>query len=237
MLALRAEVAVAVDARARRDEAGAAEAERRAVGIATVAERRGLGCSQAWGDRASALLAQVAAERSQIDGSAARLPRSWERAVAAWEAIDRPYVAAYARYRLAEAVLASGGDRAAIAGPLVQAAGVLGSSTRVRCSPGSSGWRGWPGSTSVRRPPRSRRGTSAGTSRGARSTSRPGSGGAAARRRRVVERPDRRSARISVKIASVHVSNILAKLDVDNRVEAAAVVYRLGVADARPPDG
>ena len=34
---------------------------------------------------------------------------------------------------------------------------------------------------------------------------------------------------ISPKTASVHVSNILAKLGVDSRVEAAAVAHRLGV--------
>jgi DNA-binding NarL/FixJ family response regulator len=34
---------------------------------------------------------------------------------------------------------------------------------------------------------------------------------------------------ISPKTASVHVSNILAKLGVDGRVEAAAVAHRLGV--------
>jgi DNA-binding NarL/FixJ family response regulator len=34
---------------------------------------------------------------------------------------------------------------------------------------------------------------------------------------------------IAPKTASVHVSNILAKLGVDSRVEAAAVAHRLGV--------
>jgi DNA-binding NarL/FixJ family response regulator len=36
---------------------------------------------------------------------------------------------------------------------------------------------------------------------------------------------------ISTKTASVHVSNILAKLAVANRVEAAAVAHRLGIRD------
>jgi DNA-binding CsgD family transcriptional regulator len=37
---------------------------------------------------------------------------------------------------------------------------------------------------------------------------------------------------ISPKTASVHVSNILAKLGVSGRVEAAAVAHRLGLLDA-----
>ena len=40
---------------------------------------------------------------------------------------------------------------------------------------------------------------------------------------------------ISHKTASVHVSNILAKLEVDNRTQAAAVAVRLGLT-AAPPD-
>ena len=41
---------------------------------------------------------------------------------------------------------------------------------------------------------------------------------------------------ISVSTASVHVSNILAKLDVENRVEAAALAHRLGVVAADPDE-
>jgi DNA-binding CsgD family transcriptional regulator len=39
---------------------------------------------------------------------------------------------------------------------------------------------------------------------------------------------------ISAKTASVHVSNILAKLGVSRRVEAAAIAYRLGIAGQVP---
>jgi DNA-binding NarL/FixJ family response regulator len=39
---------------------------------------------------------------------------------------------------------------------------------------------------------------------------------------------------ISAKTASVHVSNILAKLGVSGRVEAAAVAHRLGIASQSP---
>ena len=38
---------------------------------------------------------------------------------------------------------------------------------------------------------------------------------------------------ISPKTASVHVSNILAKLGVSGRVEAAAVAHRLGLVEQR----
>jgi DNA-binding CsgD family transcriptional regulator len=40
---------------------------------------------------------------------------------------------------------------------------------------------------------------------------------------------------ISAKTASVHVSNILAKLAVGNRVEAAGVAHRLGILGQQPP--
>jgi len=40
---------------------------------------------------------------------------------------------------------------------------------------------------------------------------------------------------ISAKTASVHVSNIMSKLGVTTRVEAAALAYRLGLADQTRP--
>jgi len=39
---------------------------------------------------------------------------------------------------------------------------------------------------------------------------------------------------ISAKTASVHVSNILAKLHAASRTEAAAIAHRAGLADAGP---
>ncbi|WP_169807201.1 helix-turn-helix domain-containing protein, partial [Micromonospora rosaria] len=41
---------------------------------------------------------------------------------------------------------------------------------------------------------------------------------------------------ISPKTASVHVSRIIAKLAVGNRVEAAALAHRLGLLADAPPD-
>ena len=238
VLAMQAEIAIAGDARARRDETAAAEAHRRAMRIAALADREASAVRQAWGDRAAALLAHVAAERSRIDGPAADRPRAWEQAVAAWEAIERPYVAAYARYRLAEAVLAAGGDRAAIAIPLRLAGDAL---RRLEARPLLA---------QVERLARLARidldGRDAGSGRIVKPADDPLATLDLTPREREVLRlvaegwSNARIAEalgISTKTASVHVSNILAKLGAENRVEAAALVHRLGVADSQPPGG
>jgi DNA-binding NarL/FixJ family response regulator len=61
------------------------------------------------GAAANAALAR--AELSRVEG--ANDPRRWEAVVHAWEALTEPHAAAYARLRLAEAVLLAGGERAA----------------------------------------------------------------------------------------------------------------------------
>ena len=61
------------------------------------------------GAAANAALAR--AELSRVEGG--NDPRRWEAVVHAWEALAEPHAAAYARLRLAEAVLLAGGERAA----------------------------------------------------------------------------------------------------------------------------
>ena len=238
VLAMQADITLAGDARARRDEAAAAMAHGRAMRIAVLADREASAVRKAWGDRATALLAHVAAERSRIDGPAADRPAAWERAAAAWEAIDRPYVAAYARYRLAEAVLAAGGDRAAIASPLRQAGDALRAldarpllaqvdrlARLARIDLGGAAGKPRPAVPPTDDPlatldltPRERevlRLVAEGWSNA-----------------RIAE-----ALGITTKTASVHVSNILGKLGVENRVEAAALAHRLGVVGSQPPGG
>jgi DNA-binding CsgD family transcriptional regulator len=235
-LAVRAEVELALDARARGDGPAAAAALGRSATIATMTEAGAVAARAAWGPRADALLAHVGAERARLDAPTAARVVAWDRAIEAWEAIDRPYSAAYARLRLAEARLANREPREAVAAPLVAAASAL----RALGAQPMLEW--------ARRLARLARvdlgeeGSEAGS--GARA-----SAGADARdplatleltpREREVLRlvaAGRSNARIAdelgitTKTASVHVSNILGKLGVENRVEAAALAHRLGVA-------
>jgi DNA-binding CsgD family transcriptional regulator/tetratricopeptide (TPR) repeat protein len=149
----------------------------------------------------------------------------WRHAVDAWREAREPYPLAYALLRLAEACWAAG-DRAAGgdaarealtiavslgAAPLVAGAAAVTRTARVSAAPPA------PEDELARF-------------------------GLTGREREVVflvadGRSNPEIAKIlfiSAKTASVHVSNILAKLGVGGRVEAAALVNRLGVAGRRP---
>jgi ATP/maltotriose-dependent transcriptional regulator MalT len=155
-------------------------------------------------------------------------PAAWAAAATAWERLGQPYRAAYAGFRHAEALLATG-DRDT-------AAEVLGRAAEVTGRLGSR-----PLETEVQA-----------LARRARLDLAPPAGAAAPAAgaptpaaqlgltRREVEvlalvaagRSNRQIAQtlfISPKTVGVHVSNILAKLGVAGRVEAAAIAHRLGL--------
>jgi DNA-binding NarL/FixJ family response regulator len=158
-------------------------------------------------------------------------PERWAKAAEACEALGHPWPAAYARWRQAEALLAGGGSRDQAAAALTQAwtfAGGLGA--RPLAAEIESLAR------------RSRIGLAAPS--GGREPEQPAAPlapadefGLTPREREVLAmvaegRTNRQIAEalfISDKTASVHVSNILGKLGVANRAEAAAVAYRLGL--------
>jgi ATP/maltotriose-dependent transcriptional regulator MalT len=165
--------------------------------------------------------AAFAAEAERASGSAE--PAPWLAALAAWEAIGQPYESAYAGYRAAEALVPKDREAAADAlrvaseradalraQPLLDALGRLGH--RARLASGGA----------------------------AASPSAPG--GLTPRELDVIRllAAGRSNAQIasalfiSAKTASVHVSNILAKLGLSSRGEAAAAAYRLGVLDHSP---
>jgi DNA-binding NarL/FixJ family response regulator len=159
------------------------------------------------------------------DGTAAAA--AWAAAVVAWERLGRPYRVAYASFRQAEALMAGDGDRDAAAQALRRAAAItarlgarplhaevkaLAQRARLRLDPDAT-----PPATAPATPTEHL--------------------GLTPREVEVLAlvaagRSNRQIAEalfISPKTASVHVSNILAKLGVHTRVEAAAVAHRLGL--------
>ena len=91
-------------------------------------------------------------------------PQAWDAAVSAWDALDEPYPAAYARFRAAEAILAARGDRRAAARLLAAAELTAEALGAGRSGPRSARSRALPASPS----PRSRRATGTRTGRGSR---------------------------------------------------------------------
>jgi DNA-binding CsgD family transcriptional regulator/tetratricopeptide (TPR) repeat protein len=171
-------------------------------------------------------------------------PRLWLAAVTAWEAAEEPYPLAYAWLRRAEAESAAGRRPAAarsvrqagaIAGrigadPIAAEAAALARRARLDSGgPGDPAGNGHAGQAGAPEP------AAAGAS-----VDELARFGLTDREREVLllladgrSNPEIAQALfISPKTASVHVSNILAKLGVGGRVEAAAVVHRLGVPGA-----
>jgi DNA-binding CsgD family transcriptional regulator len=214
-------------ARDRQDAAAERTARERA---AAMAERVELAAS-AGGPVVLAQQALAQAELARAEGRDD--PSLWEAAAAAWEGIGRPYPAAIARWREALALVASrereGAERAADAALatarrlgsrwLVAELEGLGARARLRLE---------------------------GLEREAAAA--PGSDdedpfGLTAREREVLvlvaagatNREVGARLHMAEKTASVHVSRILAKLDVRSRTEAAAVAHRHGLADTGAP--
>ncbi|MEU6523047.1 AAA family ATPase [Streptomyces sp. NPDC046924] len=176
------------------------------------------------------------AELLRAEGRSA--PGEWAAAVAALEPLERPYDLARARFRLAEALLASGADEdeRARAGELLRLSGAvaehLGAAPLARSA-----------ALLARRarlaPATAARGSAPAPTDPARAL------GLTGRERDVLRlvaagHTNRRIAEqlfISPKTASVHVSNILAKLGVSGRGEAAALAHRLDLFPAEAGNG
>ncbi len=225
---LRAEADAAERARARHAEDEEADARQAAVELLDGAHA----LVTPWGLEFEAHLATCEAEWTRVVGEPD--PQRWQSTVDAWDKAGQPYPAAYARWRLAEALLAARVDREEAARALRDAHAIaaqlgarplrheleqLARRSRIELAGGPDG-----------------QGPS-------RLTSEAAGGFGLTRRELEVLRlvADGRSNRqiaeklfISAKTASVHVSNILAKLDVSSRVEAAAVAHQLALFDAAP---
>jgi DNA-binding CsgD family transcriptional regulator len=221
--ALRVEADAAEDARSRRDQSRLEAIEAR---IAPIAERL-TRSSEPRATRSQDV--RRAAVQGLCTGELGRLrgqndPATWEATAGAWDRIGRPAPAAYARYRAGEALLGSRGDRG-------RATASLGTAHDAAVKLGAAPLR-----SEIERLARHGRidlGTDdADEARGSRDPL-----GLTEREAEVIRlvaagRSNQQIADelfITRKTASVHVSNILGKLGVSNRIEAAAIAQRLGI--------
>jgi DNA-binding CsgD family transcriptional regulator len=215
----RVEGGAAQAARDRHD----AEAEREALGRSRALLERVELAAQSGGPVEQAVLASARAEHARAEGSES--PGVWAAAAGAWLELGRPYQVVCARLRQAEALVAAGEREAAaaLARDALRDARELGSrwvaealeslAARARLrveSPGASAPEAedQPFDLTARELQ-----VLALVARGA------------------TNRQIGAELHMAEKTASVHVSRILAKLDVRSRTEAAAVAHRQGLAE------
>ena len=181
--------------------------------------------------------ATTQAEHARAVGSATAA--AWRDVAERWDAFGAPYATAYARWRLAEAILADGGARADAQAELAAAHAVA---YRLRARPLAAELEALA--------TRARLSLDSGTAPVAAAADGDGAAervGLTARELEVLRlvaagetnRSIGQALYISEKTVSVHISRILAKLDVRGRVEAAGLAIRLGLLEETEaaPDG
>jgi predicted ATPase/DNA-binding CsgD family transcriptional regulator len=181
---------------------------------------------------ATAVAALWAAEQTRVHGQTD--PARWQAAAAAWQGLGQPYPAAYAHWRHAEALLLSGQPASSAAEPLRAAHAtalrlgakpllgeVIGLARRARIPLEQPDEPAAPAAPS----PAQRLGL---TERELEVLAYV----AAGRSNREIGE----ALFISGKTASVHISNILRKLGVTSRVQAATAAHRLGLVDQDLPE-
>ena len=224
---LRAQAELAAFARARRDDEGAGRWLAR-TGELISACRRAAADAAAITPNADGWLAIAEAEYARASGVAR--PELWAEAAAAWDRLERAPTAAYCRWRHAEALIAVGTSRTEASVPLRQAhtvAARIGAKPLLRQIEQLAQLARLDPAEPDPGPPHPRQ-------------SLAGLLGLTAREAEVLSlvargytnREIAATLVISVKTASVHVSHILHKVGVPNRLEAAAIAHRLD----HPPD-
>ena len=218
-LALRAETERAQLAAVRRDVTGVDEARQRARRLLDRARRSAADAAAVTPD-AAGWLAIAEAEHSRVEGRSS--PERWQSAIAVWDELERPYPAAYCRWRYAEALLSAGSSRMEAAIPAREAHGIA-SDLGARPLQGEL-------ELLARRARLDLADHSA-----EEPLDRENALGLTPREREVLQllargytnREIATELVISVKTASVHVSHILRKLDVPSRIDAAQIAHRL----------
>jgi len=224
---LAAEAALAGRAAARRDEKARAQASR--IAMSLLERARAAAGADGVAVTAAVRAQLLTAEAEWTRAAAPSDPGRWAEAAGAWDDLGCPWPAAYARWRLAEALLETGAPhqqaaaqlqqarataRGLGAAPLLAEVELLARRARIALAPEPVA----DGDATQPAAPRDELGLTP-------------------REREVVAlvaegRTNRQIADtlfISEKTASVHVSNILAKLGVANRAEAAATAHRRGL--------
>jgi DNA-binding CsgD family transcriptional regulator len=232
---MRACADLAEQARARRDQAAAADAADAADGLATWVERMG-GAPFADHRYVAAIPAWRAtwdAERTRVAGSGD--PGAWDGAAKAWQDLSCPHRAGYAWWRQAQAQLDAGQPAAAAAGalraaavaadghaPLLAQVRALAERARIPLQAPAEA------AGEPEAPPPAQLLTRFGLTDRELTVLRLLAAGRT--------NPEiGAELYISASTASVHVSNILRKLGVSGRVQAAAVAERAGLLAPRPP--
>ena len=219
---LRAQAELAALARARRDDDAVHDRLGRARKLLATARRAADEAAEIT-PNAGGWRALAEAEYQRARGAAR--PELWSDAADTWERLERPPLAAYCRWRQAEALLAAGASRAEASGPLRQAHAVaarigakplagqlelLAQRARLELtSPDAGSPDGTPGLEAVLGLTPREAEVLALLARG------------------YTNREIAAALVISVRTAGVHVSHILRKLGAPNRLEAAAIAHRL----------
>jgi DNA-binding CsgD family transcriptional regulator/tetratricopeptide (TPR) repeat protein len=219
---LRAQAELAALSRARRDAGAVRDRLGRARELLTIARRAAAEASVIT-PHAEGWHMLAGAEYERARGGA--LPEAWADTAATWERLERPPLAAYCRWREAEALLATGASRAeanvplrdahAIAArigakPLARELELLAQRARLDLAPPDTGSpEGKPALEEILGLTPRETDVLTLVARG------------------YTNREIATTLVISVKTASVHVSHILRKLDAPNRLEAAAIANRL----------
>ena len=220
-LGVRAQVERSQLAAVRREESTVDAARRRARYLLGAA-RRSATAAVAVTPEATAWRTLAEAEYGRLDGAGD--PETWRAATDAWDALGRPYPAAYTRWRLVEALLATGlpelrGDAVRAAREAHRAATDLGAA---------------PLRHELEELARRTRLDLVGLP--AKPAERVDTLGLTARESQVLtlltrgytNREIATELTISVKTASVHVTHIMRKLGVSSRLDAAAIGHRMG---------
>ncbi len=224
--ALAVEADLAQRARDLGDPAAEAEALARAQPWSERARAAGAGGTPGAGPWVATAEAELARAGGEPDAE------TWSRAAAAWDASERPYPTAVARWREAEA-LARLGERARAQ-----------ESARLAYATADHLGSRWLADEVVALGRRARLSLDEPSVADARDDDPGAELGLTAREREVLglvaqgrtNREIGETLYMAEKTASVHVSRILAKLDVRSRTEAAAVAHRLGLSVSRDGD-